>query len=237
MLAFLLSAVALGLRLRGRRRPTVWLLGSAAALVYLGATSPVSDALLGPLERQYPPLHQERLALPIHYVVVLGSGYAPRDDVPVTAALDEEALVRIVEGVRLLRRLGTARLIVSGGAPPGRTGSALGYARLARDLGVRDESLVVLSDPLDTNTEAHAIVTVLGASPFILVTSASHMPRAVRLIERAGGHPIAAPTGQQVLRMTADSWRGLLPTAFSLHKTERALHEYLGLAALNMGAP
>ena len=194
----------------------------------------MGDALLGPLEREYPPLQDGSLPA-VGYVVVLGSGYEPRDGIPVTAALDEDGLVRIVEGVRLMRRLGAVKLVVSGGAPPGRTPPAFGYAKLARGLGVDDASLVVLSGSLDTSAEARSVAALLGAAPFILVTSAYHMPRAMRLMERAGAHPFPAPTGQLVNESANGGWSSLLPTSGGLGKTERALHEYLGLAALAVG--
>ncbi len=234
VLALLVAVVAAAFRMRGRRRIAGWLWGSAAAVVYLGAIGPVGDALLGPLEREYPPLRDRSLPA-VGYVVVLGSGYEPRDGIPVTAALDEDGLVRIVEGVRLMRRLGAVRLVVSGGAPPGGTPPAFGYAKLARGLGVDDASLVVLSGSLDTSAEARSVAALLGAAPFILVTSAYHMPRAMRLMERAGAHPFPAPTGQLVNESANVGWGSFLPTSGGLGRTERALHEYLGLAALAVG--
>jgi uncharacterized SAM-binding protein YcdF (DUF218 family) len=232
--AVLIGAAAAVCRLRGRKRSAAWLLVSAAAIVYLGAIGRVGDLLLGPLERQYPPLEDGSLPA-VGYVVVLGSSYAPRDGIPVTAALSEDGLARIVEGVRLVRRLGAARLVVSGGAPPGETPSAFGYAKLARDLGVDDASLVALNGVLDTGAEARAVAALIGAAPFILVTTASHMPRAMRLMERAGARPIPAPTGQLVNQSENRGWGGMLPNSSGLGKTERALHEYLGLAALAAG--
>ncbi len=68
-------------------------------------------------------------------VVVLGSSYQPRDGIPVTAALDPDGVVRLVEGVRLLRHFHAQRLVLSGD-PLDRPASATGYTRLARDLGV-----------------------------------------------------------------------------------------------------
>jgi uncharacterized SAM-binding protein YcdF (DUF218 family) len=234
MIAALISAIAGICRLRGRRRTATWLLASAAAIAYLGAIGLVGDALLNPLERQYSPLRDESLPA-VGYVVVLGGGYESRDGIPVTAALDPDGLARIVEGVRLERRLGAARLVVSGGAPSGEIPSAIGYAALARDLGVDDASLVVLNGSLDTGAEARSVVALIGTAPFILVTSAYHMPRAMRLMERAGARPFPAPTGQLVDGSTNSGWRGLLPTSGGLRKTERALHEYLGLAGLAAG--
>jgi uncharacterized SAM-binding protein YcdF (DUF218 family) len=226
-----LSATALVRWIR-RRRSTVWLLALAAAVGYLGSTRVVGDSLLWPLERQYPPLAEHRLPA-VSYIVVLGSDYTPRDNVPVTAALDHDGLARIVEGIGLARRLGDVKLIVSGGGSSGRS-SALGYAQLARELGVSDAALVMVDGPRDTAAEARAIAELIGQAPFALITSASHMPRAVRLMERCGAHPIAVPTGQLVDGSLAD-WRAWIPDAAGLLRTERAVHEYLGLAALAAG--
>jgi uncharacterized SAM-binding protein YcdF (DUF218 family) len=201
----------------------------------LAAIAPVSNPLLGHLEHSYAPLAQDKPLPAVGFVVVLGSDYTPHDGVPVTAALDEEGLVRIVEGIRLVRQLHTAHLVVSGGAPPGRMPPALGYAELAREFGVGDSSLIVLDTALDTRAEARAVASLLGAMPFLLVTSASHMPRAMRLMERAGAHPIPAPTGQRVSGLALAGWRSWLPTADGLRKTERALHEYSELVALAAG--
>jgi uncharacterized SAM-binding protein YcdF (DUF218 family) len=93
---------------------------------------------------------------------------------------------------------------------------------------------VTLDRSLDTASEARAVATLLGATPFILVTSAYHMPRAVWLMQRAGAHPIPAPVGQRVRGM--DGLIGaLIPGSVGLSETEHALHEYLGLVALALG--
>jgi len=235
VIALLLTVAAAVCRASGRRRAATWLLCSAAALAYLSALAPVGQALLAPLESQYPPLAADAALQRIGNIVVLGSGYMPRDAIPVTAALDEDGLSRIVEGLRLARRLPGVRLVVTGGAAAGYTPSALGYAALARDFGVSDASLVVLQAPRDTGAEALAVAALLGEAPFVLVTSAYHMQRAVRLMRRAGAHPIPAAAGQRAGAFPGRGWHRLLPTSAALHDTELALHEYLGLAALAIG--
>jgi uncharacterized SAM-binding protein YcdF (DUF218 family) len=231
-IVFVIGGWAAVCRMRGRKQIAAWLVTSAAAVGYLGAIAAVGDALLGPLERRYPPLRLDQALPKVRYVVVLGSGYTPRDGIPVTAALDEEGLVRIVEGIRLARRIGGVRLVVSGGSRRGGVPPSLGYAELAGELGVDSASIVVLDRPPDTNAEARAVTALLGQAPFVLVTSASHMPRAVRLMERAGAHPIPAPTGQRVDESAGGTWRRWIPASGGLRKTESALHEYLGLAAI-----
>ena len=142
MVALLLAVAGGVVAWRGRRRAAVGLLVAALVVVYAASTGVVGDWLLNPLEARYPAL-RDQPAPQVRWIVVLGSSYSPHDGMPVTAALDPDALVRIVEGVRLKRLNPAAKLLVSGGAADGMPGSAEGYAELARDLGVDPGSLVV----------------------------------------------------------------------------------------------
>jgi uncharacterized SAM-binding protein YcdF (DUF218 family) len=231
-MSLLIAALAVVLLLRRRPKPARVLFIVAALVSYFGSIAVVGDALLGPLEHRYPPLRQDDPPPAAGYVVALGSSYSPHADVPVTGAIDADGLARIVEAVRLVRRLSDARLIVSGGAPAGQIAPALGYAKLARELGIAEASLVVVDTALDTAGEARTIAAVVGKAPVILVTSAYHMPRAVAELRHAGLAPIPAPTGQLVRDSGIGDWHAWLPNSGGLRKTERALHEYAGLAAL-----
>jgi len=72
------------------------------------------------------------------------------------------------------------------------------------------------------------------AERFFRVTSASHMRRAVRHFERAGLQPIPAPTGFKTGGDRLNTPSYWLPSAGNLRKTERAVHETLGLLALEL---
>jgi uncharacterized SAM-binding protein YcdF (DUF218 family) len=232
--AFLLALAGIVCQLLRRRRAAGWLFVAGALVAWLGSIMPVANLLARPLEAKYPPLRDDQVSGNVAAIVVLGGSYNPRGTVPVTAALDEDGLIRIVEGLRLHERAPQVRLILSGGAPRGEATPAAGYARLARELGVPQALLVLVPDALDTGDEARNVAKLLGTAPFVLVTSAYHMPRAVRLMERAGGCPVPAPTGQRVGKQE-HSWRSLLPSSEALRRTERALHEYLGLLAIAIG--
>jgi uncharacterized SAM-binding protein YcdF (DUF218 family) len=235
MLAVWLAAAATAFRLGGRKRLSTALFILAAATAYASSTGVVGDSLLGPLERQYPALRDDQSFPGVNWIVVLGSDYSPRAGIPVTAALDPDGLARIVEGLRLAHKYSGMRLLVSGGAPAGLAPPAHGYAELARDLGIEDSSLMVSDQPLDTGEEARAVVKLLGSQPFLLVTSAYHMPRAMRQMRRAGAAAIPAPGQQLVKSETSVDWGKLLPGSAGLRKTERAFHEYLGLLAMRVG--
>jgi len=215
---------------RGHKRSGRVLIGAAVAICYLGATPLVGGLLIAPLENQYP-AYQPSASTQVRYVVVLGSYYSPSDDLPITAALVNEGVVRITEGIRLYKQSNGVRLILSGGTPAGQVASALGYQKMARELGVPESDLIVLDEPLDTGQEAQAIAATLGSEPFLLVTSASHMPRAMRLMARAGAHAMAVPTSQRAATQQL-GWRLLVPGADGLQMSEQALHEYAGLLAM-----
>ena len=222
-------------QVRGRPRVARYWYLTAGLLTYMGSTRLVGDALLGPLESRYASLSEEQPPPPVGSIVVLGSGYRPRAGILTSAALDADGLVRVLEAIRLTHRLDSARLVLSGGAAPGGTPVALGYADLARRLGVPQSSIVTLDRPLDTRSEARTVAALLGSSPFILVTSAYHMPRAVKLLQRAGAHPIPAPVGQRASGIDRNLIGALIPGSSGLSETERALHEYLGLLAISLG--
>lgn len=233
-LALIVALLGWLARACGARRLSAGLLVSSVAWAYLSATPPVATALLVPLETRYQPL-QTAQAPALGHIVVLGSYYAPRDGYPVTSTLGLDGLTRIVEGVRLSRVFPEAKLVVSGGPVGGAQASADGYARLASELGVDPARLIVIDTPRDTKEEAAAVVKLLGAKQFALVTSASHMPRAMRLMVDAGARPLAAPTAHEADPSYAWTWRSLLPFASALRASEMAMHEYVGLLALSMG--
>ena len=235
VLMLLLLLVALLLRWRGHRRASVATAVSGVALLYLCALGPVSSALLKPLEC-YPALDDAHLPQGIAGIAVLGAAYIPRDGRPITAEIPGAGLPRVAEGVRLAKRYGNVRLVLSGGVPPGYglAPSARGYAIFAREMGIDPASMLVLDQSLDTADEARTLSKLFGQSPFLLVTSASHMKRAMMLFDGTGAHPIPAPTDQRSGPAAGfgSSW---LPQSGSLASTETALHEYLGILAIRAG--
>jgi uncharacterized SAM-binding protein YcdF (DUF218 family) len=226
--------ICLGLLLRmGARRRAAHVLVALGVTVAVAATlGPVANMLLSPLERRYAAvLDASALQPQPQYVAVLGSGYYPRTGLPVTAALDAAGVVRLAEGVRLLRQLRGAQLIVSGGPHRHEPAVARGYALAATALGVPADSVTLLDTPRDTAAEIRALHVRVGNAAVLLVTSAAHMPRAMALSRREGLHATAAPTGN----LTASSSWSPLPSGSSLRNSETALHEYEGLLALAMG--
>jgi uncharacterized SAM-binding protein YcdF (DUF218 family) len=103
-------------------------------------------------------------------------------------------------------------------------------ADVALAIGVDEKALILESVSKDTKDEARLIHKIVERDKFVLVTTASHMPRSVALFKKLGMQPIPAPTDYGV-----KGSQGMSPGIFfagsgGLRKAELAFHEYLGLA-------
>lgn len=212
-----------------RRQRTGKALVTCGAMLLLGFSNIfTSNALIRPLEQRYPPLLAVGRAgakVPnVTFIAVLG-GWADDDpNVPITSHLSPELMVRLIEGVHLHRQITGSKLILSGG-----NDSAGGMAKMAEALGVSAEDILPLDQPRDTEEESQQMAPIVGSRQFVLVTSASHMPRAMGLFKKRGLQPIAAPTDYLAPRHRWES-DDLFPDGFNLFKSQVAVYEYLGLA-------
>lgn len=190
----------------------------------------VSDMLLRPLEYRYPPLLSTGDELrDVKWVVVLGAGHHSDPRLPVTSQLSETAITRLAEGIRIHRMLPESKLLLSGSGVFDPVSNARLMADLAVSLGVGRERIVVEEKSRDTEEEADLIKGLVGNERFVLVTSASHMPRSMAIFKAAGTRPIPAPTGHRVKERQGISPAMFFPFADNLKKAERAFYEYLGI--------
>jgi uncharacterized SAM-binding protein YcdF (DUF218 family) len=145
--------------------------------------------------------------------------------------LYEGSTARLVEGVRMSKVLNCCKLVLSGGpGPDGVSSAAQTMAQLAQDLGVGRQDMILEAQSRDTDDEARLVAPIVGQQPFILVTEASHMPRAMALFRKHGTHPIADPVDFRTSHSQAIAPDEVFPGALELSGSERAVYEYLGLA-------
>jgi len=189
-----------------------------------------SDPFLKPLERKYPPLKELTSLSHVKWVVVLGGGHTSDFELPFTSMLTEASLVRLAEGIRIHRKLPGSKLLLSGGGVFDPASDAAVMAEVALSLGVDREDLVLEELSRDTKDQARWIWDTVGKDPFILVTSASHMPRSAALFRKLGMEPIPAPTNHLVKEDQAPSPGDFFPYSDNIRKVERAFYEYLGMA-------
>jgi uncharacterized SAM-binding protein YcdF (DUF218 family) len=162
--------------------------------LFLISYSPLINTILYEYEASYPTLKQAPKG--IKYIYVLGGGHHTDDDHPITSQVSESSSIRLNEGIRLYQQLDKdVHIIVSGYSglyDP--TPHAVMQEKLACALGVTATDLILHPNPRDTHEEAIAAKQRIGDEPFILVTSASHMKRALKYFRDEGLDPIPAPT-------------------------------------------
>ena len=196
-------------------------------LSYGGFTSP----LLTPLEARYPPLVDMSSLNGVKWLAVYGGGQIYNPQRPANSQLACTSLSRLVEGIRIYKALGGTKLILSGGAVYGPVSEAEILARTAQSMGVDKRDILLDEASKDTEDQAEAMKKIVGAEPFILVTSASHMPRSVGLCKKLGMRPIPAPTDYMLGEVsTAITPHSFFPSVDHLQMCQKAMHEYMGLA-------
>ncbi len=228
-----------------RRKLGAALVTAATVLLLLFSTSAFSSAILHPLEDQYPPLGPAELAAldweNIDTIVVLAGCVVGFPDAPITRQVGGAPLARLVEGIRLYQECPHCTLVLSGGGgcDPDAPVEVLTNYRFATAFGVKGEDIIIERASLDTDDQARILAEMLGEEPFLVVTSASHMPRTMMLLEAQGLHPIAAPTDHAtglygLFSREAFGIESIYPNSEALRNTERALYEYLGLLWLGL---
>ncbi len=223
----LLSLWGLVLALVGRPKRAVAPFVLAAAIVFAAGLAPVAAWFVAPLQRAFAPLHSTdpRLAQ-VRWIVVLGSAHDGDAKRPALGRLDTVAIARLTEALRLVRHAPQARLVVTGGSPSGGSSHAQVLAEAAVSLGLEANRIVREEESLDTPQQLAAIARIVRREPWVLVTSATHMPRAVLLAKGQGLTPIPAPAAFETFSPDALPF---LPYASHVLACHRALHEYLGI--------
>lgn len=227
----LLAAFALLFR---RRR---WAFGLALlGGLLLGAQSlpPVASWLSATLEERAGPVIVDSGGA--QAIVVLGSGLERRAAEYGGDTVNERSLVRLRYGATLARRFALP-VLVSGGMPPR---AERAEADAIADVLEQEFAVPVRwretgsLDTADNAAMSAAILHAAGIRRIILVTQAFHMPRARRLFSDAGLEVVAAPTGFRGRRDEPPGPLEWLPDAAALHRSYHALHEWLGIAWIEL---
>jgi len=178
------------------------------AYFFLVSSSIFSNLLMSPLENKYK--NQENIDISkVEYVLLLGGDFDARFD----------------EVIKLSKELKDAKIITSGYEGSGIIPEAINARDRLISYGIADNRIIIQEKPKDTIEEAISIKRLLKDKPFILVTSASHMPRAMEIFKQQGLHPIAIPTAFTVKEKSSNSYLSI----GNIKKVSMATHEYLGL--------
>jgi len=222
------------LLLFGRRRAAGLTLAAAVLLMSVGGNGYVAHQLVRSLENDFPPLEVDDVPRS-DVIVVLGGGiglpHPPRVYPDLGSGAD-----RLLEGFRLYRAGKADHILLTGGnvfPQPGLRGEAF-YARELLELwGVPPDAMVTETKSRNTLQNAQYSTAILdrnGWDKVLLVTSATHMSRAVLAFRRAGMEVVPVPTDFTAVDADSPEVFSWIPSVGALWATTQAVHEYVGRA-------
>jgi len=242
-LGLLGALLGLALAALGRRCAGLVLGAFSLAGLWLLATPQGAWLLAMPLEQRHPPVPAAASPQADAVLVLGGALAAPMP--PEQPHIGFGMAADRVWHAAALYRAGKARWVLSvGGNRPGYEDVAPeseAMAEVLRALGVPAQAIRQEGSSRNTRENAsfsRPLVRSLGARRVLLVTSALHMPRALRVFQDAfagsGVTFIPAATDADALGDEPAGLAAWLPDAKALEWSSRAVKEYLGLAQVWM---
>ena len=201
----------------------------ALVLLYGLSAGRISDNLAGMLEQSYPPF-QAVAGQSYDAIVVLAGDFMPMGGMRPVAELNYESLQRTLCGADAYLQGLSKKLVLSGGP-----GDTVEMAALASRLDVPEHAIVLEGGGRNTYESAKEVRLLLGPqAKVLLVTSAIHIHRAVRLFQKQGLNITPYPCGYQTA-VELGTWGGtlqemLLPDIKVLVRSTLAVTELAGMA-------
>jgi len=213
---------------------TLALIGAVG--LYLLSIRPVLQLFAGSLENKYPPVQESQIKK-TNAIVVLSAGTVEGVSASfssIQALPGQTAIVRLSEGIRLYRKIKanerSCTIILTGGRFYSKQYAASVVSReWLVSMGIPASDIRFETSSRTTFEEARFVgptIRNVSAEVVFLVTSASHMPRAVAAFSKFGLSVIPAPCD------FSDSGKlglfSFLPEAATLRENRALLWEYIG---------
>lgn len=214
-------------------------MGMSLFILLIASNAWISSLLMQSLEWQQIP--QEELPEAEAIILLGGSTRVPtppRQTIEITEAGD-----RVLYAAHLYKAGKAPLIIATGGriawlknAPP----EADSMKNLLVEIGVPASAIIEETQAVNTYENALYTKEILkqrGIKKSLLVTSASHMPRSLRVFQKQEIDVIPAPTDFLVTKLDWEQLQGtpqatlfnLLPNAENLKQTTQAIKEYIGI--------
>lgn len=227
-----LVALALVFSFRRNKHLARWLGGFALVWLLITSTGPLPHFLIGSLENRYK-VFDDALSIPggqTLHVLVLGGGHTSDERLPANNQLSLSALGRLVEGIRIHRQHPGSLLILSGYPGKDEVSNAEVMYQTALLLGVEARQMAIIPEPENTRQEAIAYHNRYGNhQPLVVVTTATHIPRAMMWFRKSGLNPLPAPTNHTIKESPVSRSRWWIPGPQNMNLTDRAIYEYAGI--------
>lgn len=188
---------------------------------YLFSITPAANHLLLPLENQYPQLELEDIKKADKMVLLLGGR--------------ESNVLRASEVLRISYLKGGETPVIISGTDPILPNSqeAWGVKQFFINRGIKEKNIIIESQSRNTRENVENLKEFVGNSPFFLVTSAYHMPRAMQEFKKLGVFPIPAPADFKT-KSEKYSFLDFIPDPQNLRNSNLAIHEYFASVYYNL---
>lgn len=192
-------------------------------LLFLFANPFVANFLSVNLENIYPKYNGEEAK----YIIVMGNGHNENPNIPVSSILSDAGTKRTLEAIMIYNKMQHKPQIIFTGYNG--FGKKFTYANMSANfatrLGVSPKDMIITGSEKDSDDEAKTAKKIAGDKKIIVITSAMHMPRVVKLFKKYNINIIPAPTDFQ----TNNKGFFSRPTIKYMQQSNFAIHEYLGL--------
>ncbi|MBU2702860.1 uncharacterized SAM-binding protein YcdF (DUF218 family) [Sporomusaceae bacterium BoRhaA] len=226
---FILLLAALSVWSWRKKQPVSKFLVFITVIFYVCSTGIMSNSAIRFLESQYVPSSE----VTGDVIIMLGGGATlDTPNIEGKGHLSGFAANRLLTAAQLYYKL-KIPIIVSGGRVFETTGKEAEIARATLlQLGVPADHIIIEDQSTNTTENARFSKEKIQQYHFeqpILVTSAFHMPRAVKQFEKVGVTVQAFPTDYQTNVQGNWDFRQWWPTADGLYNLSLAIKEYVGL--------
>ena len=227
LLVFLIALILL--LFTQKQKVAKYLLVGSFIFIFLMSFMPVSERFTHGVERKHLPILQKDVNQNFDYILLLGSGGIADPSLPVNSQLSATANVRFLEALRLFQANPRAKFVVSGSG----FGDVKTHAQMMQELaiimGVPKAQIIRLDNSLDTDDEAKRMSKIIRGKKAVLITSATHMDRALNLFYKYGTAPTAAPSNFLAKNRSGEvPLYYYIPNAYQLYKSKVTWHEYIG---------
>lgn len=216
---------------RGFRGPVLHALRALSLLALAIWFTPLADWTIDPLEQWY--RAPDPLPEKVDGIVVLG-GWENMIQLAVHGQPGfTPSAERFFRGITLARKYPSAKLVFTGGSGdplrPHLSGGDVAEAA-ALSFGIDRERLIIERKSRDTWENAmfsKALVQPRDGETWLLVTSASHMPRSMGCFRKAEWKVIPVPCD---FVSTGGAWMPSIEAGVPLGRFQKGFHEWVGLA-------
>jgi uncharacterized SAM-binding protein YcdF (DUF218 family) len=224
-LFFIILIISLGIILKSKK------ISIAGILIFLICSLPiVSSNLIYYLEKDYRPINISKIEDADAIIVLSGMTKPIKKDDDLIYEFNE-SIDRILAGIKLIEKNKAPYLILTRGKVPWSKGKPEGEILLdfVLNYGIEKQKIILTENVQNTDQEAKAVKKLFPNKDqkIILVTSAFHMPRAIKVFQAAGVDVVPFPVDFRSSNQKF-SLMNLIPQASAFSSTSHFIREMQG---------